>query len=323
MGLFDSIRNIFGDGDALKRVEKFTEPDGFKWILVKGEDGFGAISPNGKEIVPASFQRLMYKSDWHLFKYYGLSDSGKKAVGVATREGKVVVPLVCEYDDVELMNPCTDREYFKVWADRLIFNVNKHLLLLNITEEYTNVGLRALKFDDMDRALVYLNFAAKMNSAEAQCQLAELYKTGKGVDVDNQKAKYWYERAAQLGDAVAMYFLGMFYFEGVDGERDRKKAAQYFRRSADIGNVALAQFNLAQMLYRGDDIPQNYEEAFHYFKLCAEQGDSEAMLQLCKMCSNGEGVKQNHNEALRWAQMSANKGNVKGKQMVEALFNRN
>jgi TPR repeat protein len=120
-----------------------------------------------------------------------------------------------------------------------------------------------------------------------------------------------------------MYFLGMFYFEGVDGERDRKKAAQYFRRSADIGNVALAQFNLAQMLYRGDDIPQNYEEAFQYFKLCAEQGDSEAMLQLCKMYSNGEGVKQNHNEALRWAQMSANNGNVKGKQMVEALFNRN
>jgi TPR repeat protein len=41
------------------------------------------------------------------------------------------------------------------------------------------------------------------------------------------------------------------------------------------------------------------------------------------MYSNGEGVKQNHNEALRWAQMSANNGNVKGKQMVEALFNRN
>jgi TPR repeat protein len=62
-----------------------------------------------------------------------------------------------------------------------------------------------------------------------------------------------------------------------------KKAVKYCRKAAEQGDKD-AQFNLGQMYYQGQGVPQDDKAAFRYYKLAAEQGDELAisMLEILK-----------------------------------------
>ena len=62
---------------------------------------------------------------------------------------------------------------------------------------------------------------------------------------------------------------------------------------------AKEQFELGNKYFSGKDIPQNYTEAFKYFRLAADQGDAPAQNNLGFMYENGYGVKQDYKEAAK------------------------
>lgn len=51
---------------------------------------------------------------------------------------------------------------------------------------------------------------------------------------------------------------------------------EYLLSAASLGLVD-AQFNLGLMYYKGQGVPQDYEEALRWFKEAAEQGDAQAL----------------------------------------------
>ncbi len=59
-----------------------------------------------------------------------------------------------------------------------------------------------------ETALQYLTKAAELGDAEAQFRLADMYRTGRGVEKDMKKAVYHYEEAAIGGHFVARHNLG-------------------------------------------------------------------------------------------------------------------
>lgn len=61
--------------------------------------------------------------------------------------------------------------------------------------------------------------------------LAQIYCYGDGdIQIDYEKAHYWYTQAAEAGDLPSMYTLGIHYRKGLCGcEIDHEKAKYWFR----------------------------------------------------------------------------------------------
>jgi TPR repeat protein len=90
---------------------------------------------------------------------------------------------------------------------------------------------------------------------------------------------------------------------------DYKKAYFLWRMVALEGNDA-AQFNLGQMHYRGEGVPQDYKEAAAWYQRAAERGSRNAAFMLGYMHSKGEGVPQDFGAALKWYRYAAERGDA-------------
>jgi TPR repeat protein len=85
----------------------------------------------------------------------------------------------------------------------------------------------------------------------------------------------------------------------------------------ELKNKALAgdtdaQFNLGQMYRKGEDVPQNYQEAVKWFKKAAEHGYVGGGIQivLATMYHEGKGgVPKDNVKAYMWLNLAASQGN--------------
>ena len=64
--------------------------------------------------------------------------------------------------------------------------------------------------------------------------------------------------------------------------------------------------------YHGAGVEQNYEKAFKFFQLAADQGYVEGQLMLGIMYYNGEGVKRDYKPAIKWLQAASQSGHALG-----------
>ncbi len=59
----------------------------------------------------------------------------------------------------------------------------------------------------------------------------------------------------------------------------------------------------------GTGVPEDYEEAFKWYRLSAEQGYADAQNNLATLYEEGEGVERNSKEAVKWYELAAQQGN--------------
>lgn len=72
-----------------------------------------------------------------------------------------------------------------------------------------------------------------------------------------------------------------------------------------------AQDQLASMYYFGRGVPQDYGEAFRWYRKAAEQGDAKGQFNLGLMYDDGKAVPQDHAEAVNWYRKAAEQSDVK------------
>ena len=129
-----------------------------------------------------------------------------------------------------------------------------------------------------------LKQAAELGLADAQCELAECYFSGEGVDESHTEAIKWYTKAAEQGHAKAQYELAECYFWGYGVKTNYVKAVKWYINAAKQG-YASAQYSLGECYYYGDGIKINYAKALEYFKnaLVSEEFDDCALnIECCK-----------------------------------------
>ena len=81
---------------------------------------------------------------------------------------------------------------------------------------------------------------------------------------------------AELGGLDSQVALARLYSLGEGGlERDEAAALRWYTAAAEQG-LAIAQFNLAIALARGDGVPRDYVEAYMWFCLSSRQGLEDA-----------------------------------------------
>jgi TPR repeat protein len=91
-----------------------------------------------------------------------------------------------------------------------------------------NEGLLAAEAGDYQTALQKWEPLAKQGDPLAQFNLALLYHSGSGVEVDEQKALSWYHKAADNGYYYAQEYLAIGYQEGWFGLPIDKQQAKYW-----------------------------------------------------------------------------------------------
>ena len=79
------------------------------------------------------------------------------------------------------------------------------------------------------------------------------------------------------------------------------------RKKAEAGDVT-AQYNLGLMYNRGQRVPQDYVEAFKWYRMAAEAGDADAQYNLGVAYDDGEGVPEDDAEAVKWYSKAAEQG---------------
>lgn len=114
--------------------------------------------------------------------------------------------------------------------------------------------------------------------ADAQFNLGQAYKLGRGVPVDFKLAEGWYRKAADQGHFQAEDNLGLILFQN----GDRAKAMPYIEKSANRGEPR-AQYVLATALFNGDLAKKNWVRAYALMTRASASGLSQASASLAQM----------------------------------------
>ena len=138
--------------------------------------------------------------------------------------------------------------------------------------------------------------------------------TGQHAQEDAQKAFALNAQAAESGMHDAVLAMGWFYLNGVGVERDIEQARHWYRKSARQGDCK-AMFSLGQMAF--DD--RDYADAALWFRRAVEKGHTVSLYWLGKLHWRGNGVAANRKEALAFFQKAAASKVVVAKRMLTFL----
>jgi len=136
-------------------------------------------------------------------------------------------------------------------------------------------GVLAYELGDYHKARQeWLPYAA-LGNANALYNLAQLYRMGRGVDIDYKKAEEYYLRAADKGHVGAQRNLGTLYYFSRLGGSNKEKSFEWLKKAA-INGDARAQYMIGTMLYNGEMTQKDIIAAYAWISLSARQGLGDA-----------------------------------------------
>jgi len=114
--------------------------------------------------------------------------------------------------------------------------------------------------------------------ADAQFNLGQAYKLGRGVPVDLKLAEDWFRKAALKGHVQAEDNYGLILFQN----GDRQKAMPYIQKSASRGEPR-AQYIIATALFNGDLVEKDWPRAYALMTRASAAGLETASASLAQM----------------------------------------
>ena len=82
---------------------------------------------------------------------------------------------------------------------------------------------------------------------------------------DYQSALEWYKKTAEHGDCSSLKKIGYMYFEGEDVEQNYSEAFKYFKMAADL-EYSFAIGEVAECYVKGYGVAADEEKALEYYR---------------------------------------------------------
>ena len=139
-------------------------------------------------------------------------------------------------------------------------------------------GVDAWERGEFDRAISEWRDPAARGDADAQFNLGQAYKLGRGVPMDLKAAESWYKKAADRGHIQAADNYGLVLFQ--DNRRD--EAMPYIRASSARGEPR-AQYVLGTAMFNGDIAEKDWVRAYALMTRASAQGLPQASRSLATM----------------------------------------
>lgn len=201
-------------------------------------------------------------------------------------------------------------------------------------------GKTAYQNGDYNKAFENFNRAALAGHTEARYLLGSMYENGLGSQRDYNKAFANYLLAAQDNHLEAAYKVGLFYYEGKGvRSKDITNAKFWLKRANNheassllrtieaeenkvsekeekeevvIKKVETDAEIIAKQVSGGDSYFNNgfYKDAYEWYIVAANKGDSYSQDKVAWMLYMGKGVKKDRNAGIEWWKKAARQGNV-------------
>lgn len=139
-------------------------------------------------------------------------------------------------------------------------------------------GVDAWQTGDYQKAVAEWRPLAVAGDADAQFNLGQAYKLGRGVPADLVQAESWYRRAAKQGHLQAEDNLGLILFTA----NKRDEAMPYIMASAERGEPR-AQYVLGTAMFNGDYATKDWPRAYALTKRASDAGLGIASARLAQL----------------------------------------
>ncbi|HEX6740486.1 MAG TPA: tetratricopeptide repeat protein, partial [Sphingomicrobium sp.] len=128
-------------------------------------------------------------------------------------------------------------------------------------------GIDAWQKADYSAAVTIWRPLAEQGDADAQFNLGQAYRLGRGVPIDLGAAQIWFERAAGKGHLDAQTTLGLLLFQN----GNHTGALRWLKAASDKGEPR-AMLVYGTALFNGDSVPQDPVLGYAYISRAAAQG---------------------------------------------------
>jgi hypothetical protein len=141
------------------------------------------------------------------------------------------------------------------------------LLSAPVSAQSVKAGIEAWQRSDYAGAVAIWRPLAEKGDADAQFNLGQAYRLGKGVPLNLGAAQTWFERAASSGHLDAETTLGLLLFQN----GDRATGLKWLRRAAEQGEPR-AMLVYGTALYNGDVVTQDRLLGYSFISRAAAAG---------------------------------------------------
>src|SRR3954464_9324611 len=149
------------------------------------------------------------------------------------------------------------------------------LLSAPLSAQSVKAGIEAWQRADYTAAVAIWRPLAEKGDADAQFNLGQAYRLGRGVTINLGAAKTWFERAANKGHLDAQTTLGLLLFQN----GDQAQGLKWLKQAAEQGEPrALLVYGTS--LYNGDGVTQDKVLGYAYVSRAAELGLAPAKATL-------------------------------------------
>ncbi|MES2444512.1 MAG: SPOR domain-containing protein [Pseudomonadota bacterium] len=153
-------------------------------------------------------------------------------------------------------------------------------------EDPVKAGVEAWERGEYKAAVERWRVPAVQGNPDAQFNLGQAYKLGRGVTADLIQAEEWYRKAAVQGHPQAQDNYGLALFQ--NGKR--AQAVEWLQRSSSRGEPR-TQFVLGTMYFNGDGVERDWVRAYALIVRSSQSGlpqASSALAQMDKYISLGD-----------------------------------
>ena len=160
----------------------------------------------------------------------------------------------------------------------LVAAVMAALMSAPLSAQSVKAGIDAWQKADYPTAVAIWRPLAERGDADAQFNLGQAYRLGRGVPINLGQAKSWFERAAASGHLDAEATLGLLLFQN----GDQAEGLKWLRQAAEADEPrALLVYGTA--LYNGDGVTQDRLLGYAYVSRAAASGLSPAKDTLAQL----------------------------------------
>lgn len=139
-------------------------------------------------------------------------------------------------------------------------------------------GVDAWQRGDYEKAVGEWRAPAVAGDPDAQFNLAQAYKLGRGVPADMAQSEEWYRKAALQGHPQAQENYGLALFEN----NKRTQAVEWLQKAATRGEPR-SQYVLGTMYFNGDAVERDWVRAYALTIRAAAQGLPQASTAQAQM----------------------------------------
>ncbi|MBY0302604.1 SPOR domain-containing protein [Sphingomonas ginsenosidimutans] len=139
-------------------------------------------------------------------------------------------------------------------------------------------GVEAWSSGDYAKAVEQWRAPAAAGDADAQFNLGQAYKLGRGVPADQAQALEWFRKAAMQGHPQAEDNYGLSLFQN-----DRKADALPWLEKAVARDEKRAELVLGTMLFNGDAVSRDWTRAYALVTRSSQQGLPQGSQTLAQM----------------------------------------